>query len=31
MRIKLDMIYVKGLSDVDDGDNNDDNMFFECV
>lgn len=30
MRIKLDMIYVKGLSDVDDGDNND-NMFFECV
>ena len=31
MKIKLDMIYVKGLSDIDDGDNNDDNMFFECV
>ena len=25
------MIYVKGLSDDDDGDNNDENMFSECV
>lgn len=31
VRIKLDRIYIKGLSDVDDGDNDDENMFFERV